>query len=652
MPHAMPRFLANPWLLAVSVCLLASPAFGQPAESGSPRTSLGVRQQRVEHMLLEMELKFKSLAQTLQESEPERADKLVGALQESKKLLLADRMANITAMLNEARLDSATTEQKKILSDLRSLIRLLLEDDQKNPLQEWEQLQVWRGQLEDIQNEQKATRRESDKRLHPDSALRDLDAQIAAVEALLEKQQKLNTLTETARQAGPQQLTPLTPQQDALRQQTDDVAAQIAAAGANREGAPPVVMPAPSTDPPAASDPPEPGQTEPPQPEPGQPATGPSESGQQALQNASQHQQSAAAGLQQGQGAIAGDGQKKATEELERALAELRGERGRIAMLPPQSLPELAEQQAETADKTARLKDEMQQRGAGGSSPGGGSMPPGGKKPPGQKHVEQAQQAMEKAASDLRSDQGEQAADEQEQALRELEKAIAEIEKRLAQLREETQVERLARLEQRFREMLARQQAATAKTAEMEKLLLEAGSLKRSDRLLIVGLAKEERALAESAFQAYDILIEDGASVVFPSIVNALRVDLEQTAALLDGLKTDDYTQAVQEEIETTLAELISALEKAQRQKKSDQESSSGGGEQQQPPLLPNSAELKLLMSAQMRINRLTRALEKVRGDAPLDEASRLTAESIAARQEEVANLTERILQRIQPPTP
>jgi len=328
-------------------------------------------------------------------------------------------------------------------------------------------------------------------------------------------------------------------------------------------------------------------------------------------------------------------------KELNNALAELKKERRRVASLPPEAREELAKDQDKTADKTAKLAEEAGKQGSeGGQSPSG-------RPKPGQKQLQQAQQAMQQASGDLREDDPEGAERKQEEAIRQLEKALQEIEERLAQLREETQVERLARLEQRFREMLARQQEVNSKTIELDSKRSE--TLTRIERRAVSALAVEERELVEQAYQAYDILLEDGTSVVFPTIVDGLRSDLERVSELLEESRTGEFTQALQKEVETTLVEMIEALKKAKQQKK-DGEGGGGGGQGGEPPLLPGSAELKLLRSSQMRVNRLTQSFEKERPEKAedLDDTLKRQLDSITRRQSEITVLTERIMERLQ----
>jgi len=74
-------------------------------------------------------------------------------------------------------------------------------------------------------------------------------------------------------------------------------------------------------------------------------------------------------------------------------------------------------------------------------------------------------------------------------------------------------------------------------------------------------------ALAGKAQQAWTIILDDGTSVVFPEIVQQLRDDLRQSGKWLGEARTDSLETGLQDEIETTLKELIEALEKARQPK-------------------------------------------------------------------------------------
>ena len=73
-----------------------------------------------------------------------------------------------------------------------------------------------------------------------------------------------------------------------------------------------------------------------------------------------------------------------------------------------------------------------------------------------------------------------------------------------------------------------------------------------------------------------------------------------------------------------------------------------GGGNpnENQEPLLPNSAELKMLKSMQLRVNRLTEAFETDRGDQPLTESEKKDVANISTMQRDVAEMTLEIVER------
>jgi hypothetical protein len=199
--------------------------------------------------------------------------------------------------------------------------------------------------------------------------------------------------------------------------------------------------------------------------------------------------------------------------------------------------------------------------------------------------------------------------------------------------------------------MLARQQAATIGTAALEtaKQKTVDKRLSRRDRLTLKKYVEEELALSEKAQQALEIILEDGTSVVFPKVVERLRDDLARVSGKLDEEETGGYTHVMQKEIETTLEELIEALKKAQEQKQGGGGGGGGGGgnpNENEEPLLPNSAELKMLKSMQLRVNRLTEAFDTNRGEKALDESMKKDVANISAMQREVAEMTLEIVER------
>lgn len=377
------------------------------------------------------------------------------------------------------------------------------------------------------------------------------------------------------------------------------------------------------------------------------------EPGQKPLEEAANKQKSAEQKLGEGKGKAAEGDEKAAIDELNKALAELKKEQARIASLPPEPGEELAKKQDETGEKTNKLGEEMKQSEAGGGQ-GGKPGEPGeggeGEPSPGSEKVQEAKEEMKQASKDLRKKDPKEASKKQKKAAKDLKQARDEIEERLAQLRKEMQLEKLAALEARFQQMLDLQKPLTIATAELDKARGAAnppGKLTRTQRLALKKSAEDERAIAELAQKALDIIIEDGTSVVFAHVTGQLRDDLRGVGVLLDDEGTGPYVQDQQKEIERTLAELIEALQKAQKQEEESEGEGEGEGEQGEDnePLLPNSAELKLLKAAQLRVNRRTTSFDTVR-PAELTPVLKTEVRNIAQRQEEVVQMTEEMSER------
>ncbi len=702
------------------------------AQEGSGRgTALGVRQQRVERMVSEIERKFKALAQALKETEPERADRLLEALKESRELQLNGRMTEIVKLLDQSQLDSALGGQQQALVDIRKLLALLLneQNDREKALEESERLEKFRQQIENILQDQIKQKMEADRTANKDKTLGELEAQIKAVEELIQKQKAVNEETQEARGGAASKLGPVTEKQRQVKDETGKAADAMsggepreeaqeetpadeadpnspesksgaAKSGEAGKGKPGEPKSAPNegekkagepTEGEKASEEPtegeksdaekssgdkaggekskggksggkksdgkksdgssqgggeqpegseseqndegktdESGEKKPPRAKPQLPA-------EQALRSAKQNQQKAESQLNKGKPRAAGQDQEKALEDLQKALSELKNDRDRIASLPPEAFKQMAEKQTDTSEQTKQLHAEMKQ----GKQQDGKSD---GKPSAGSDAVAKAQQQMDQAAGDLDSQDPSSASRKQAKAIKELEKALQEIEERLAQLREETQLEKLARLEARFKEMLVRQKEASKQTIDLHAKRDSNGELSRIERLAVGKVSAEEQALAEAAQQAYDIIVEDGTSVVFPEIVGQLRDDLASVGKMIASQKTDPYVQSQQREIEISLEELIEALKKAQSQKESGGGGGGGGGGDQ--PLLPSSAELKLLRFSQLRINRRTEAFDKNRPTGELADDLRGEMQNISKRQQDVSDMTLRILER------
>ena len=322
----------------------------------------------------------------------------------------------------------------------------------------------------------------------------------------------------------------------------------------------------------------------------------------------------------------------------------MKKEKRRIESLPPEALKDLADKQRRTRDKAMELVEKMNDAPKS-KQEGDQGQESGSQQTPGQQQMEAASESMKQAAKNLDDGNTDQAQNDQKQAQQKMEEALDEIEERLNQLREETREEKLARLEARFREMYDRQKVASAMTIDLDDKKVNLGPLNRRDQLLLLRVATDELEISEVGQQAYDLLLEDGTSVVFPEALQDLRADLDRVAALLYEEQTNRLTQLLQKEIEAGILDLLDSLEEAKNEEESSGGGGGGGGGGDQP-LLKKSAELKILRMQQQRLNRRTRRVEQLRGGDVPDETLDREVNQSAETQIKLLEMTERLMEK------
>ena len=677
-------------LLAIGLLLAAFtlpvPTIANDAKSdGAAKAgadSVAIRQERVVHMMGELEDKFRSLASTLEKTEPEQAKRLITALNKSKEELIQPRLKTIVEKMKTGEFEYTTEvdgkritrnimqDQEDIVNSLKALAQLLTEDPSEldEKLREMRELEKFKVEVEKLINRENEHLTESKKAADPDAATKDLDKQIASVAKLIGKQEDVIKKTGAAREKGVHEVNKVTKDQKDVRKETEDAKKDVAGKESQegKEGTEGGDKPGEAGGKPgeAGGKPGEAGGK--PGEAGGKPGeaggqsggesggeSGPKPPGQEPLEKAIAAQKAAEKDLADGKGKQAEQNEKVALDNLKKALDDLKKERDRIAKLPPEHNDAMAKAQDKTGDDTGDLAKKMAQ--AKSSSPGGASGQPGseggeggegGEGAPGTEDVQQAQQQMQQAAKKLGEKDPKSAQKPQKDAVDKLKKAREEIEKRLAQLRKEMQEELLAALEARFREMLNKQKPVTLETASLDGIRKQR-EWKRAEKLNCAKLGQEEKFIGSLADVALQIIKEDGTTIVFPRIVERLRDDLYAVSERLKAEQTDGYTQDLQLEIERTLQDLIEALQRAQEV--SDQSPPPGEspppGQPQPQPLVPNSAELKLIKNAQLRVNRLTTSFDKNRpSDMGPNDAK--AVKDIARRQEDVHQMAEDIVER------
>jgi hypothetical protein len=320
---------------------------------------------------------------------------------------------------------------------------------------------------------------------------------------------------------------------------------------------------------------------------------------------------------------------KKKLEEFEKALKKL-------IKLP--DYDKMAKKQDTTAKKTEDLLKKMKQQGGGqqGDAQGG---------TPGQQGVEGAKKAMQRASRNLRGRSARRANKDQKEALERLEKAREELEDALRQLREEEQLMLLEALERRLVRMLQKQTKIHKETLSLNIRLREAQKAgKKAPRAVVDKghqLGDGEAELSVAAEKILEILREEGTTVVIPDVMEDMRKDLDTLAKRLRKLAAGEYTQQIQQDVMETLRELIEVIkEELERRQGGGQQREAGEGDPEEN-LLPTSAELKMLKSLQLRVNKRTSTFDRMRQK---EERDRLR---IAEKQEAVGTLTRTMADRL-----
>lgn len=582
----------------------ADPAVEIASEQAS-ESALGARQKRIGRLMVELEQQFVDLSSKLEEENPDQASKLGEAYKRARKMLLQQRMDAIAALLDSSKLENASVEQDKMLSDIRLLLAYLLtEDDLERLTKDIEELEGWQREIDRLARAERDLKNESDTLADKDAALKQLDGEAARIEELLERQAAAAAAAKDAfeKKAGLDELDRQADAQDALQRDTGQAAERLAEARGS-ENAP----------------------------------------GAAPLREAAMSQQSATQQLGVGDPAGAMQAQEQAAASLQEALQQLRQERARVEAMNEDSNAGLAEQQDDTNEQTGQLGQQMQQS----------SQAQAQEVQQAKQGMQAAQGAMSQASQNLNQKQPDEASPRQQEAIEKLQQSREELQKRIDALRDEAVNAQLAQLELLFKNMLERQQIASAGTRDLDaRRAANEGRLARADRLVLGRLAKDETGLAETAAEAEALLVEDGTSIVFKSIVGNLRTALENVAELMGDQRTGEFVQGAQVEIEATLEELIAALENAQDSpnENQQQQNADGSPNNREQSLLPPAAELKLLRLSQLRINRQTRAFAGELASKPIDAMLERQFDDVAAAQGGIRDMAREMAKLYPPP--
>jgi hypothetical protein len=258
------------------------------------------------------------------------------------------------------------------------------------------------------------------------------------------------------------------------------------------------------------------------------------------------------------------------------------------------------------------------------------------------KKLRSAEDRMKQAKKKLDETQRKGATEEQRKAERELEQAKAELERILRQLREEELERTLMQLAARFRKMLEMQTAIYEGTMRLDKI---PEKLRTHDHEIeSARLSRQESQILVEVEKALLLLHEEGSSVAFPEAIEQMRDDMRQVTERLAALKVEKITQGLEKDIIAALEEAIGTLEQSLKdleKKKTPKGQQPAAGDPDEMPLVDKIAELKMIRSLQLRINKRTQRYgEMIEGEQAETPDLLKALDGLADRQQRVYKAT------------
>ena len=649
-PPALLLIVAVALLPAIAGYSLAQEDSGKAADTPARKAGearvreLGkVKQAEALRNLQRLEAIMQKLTARPDDRDPGNSVRLRDAFSLSREIQIRETMQQILAFIEAGKLDRAVQLQKKVESDLQTVLDLLLEKelDPRKLLKEIRRVRKILEELDQVIEEETSEKIDSEEAEQAGADAAALKKTLARLEELVRKEKGIELDSSAA--ADQEALKGLGNRQAGIRKQTGELLEEDIER--TRKG----LERALEDDHDDHDHPPgEPHEDE--EKHERQPAEAGKILDQGKMKQALEAMKSAEAALagkgQDGKAqasAKAAEARKALEEAVGSSRQELEESRNN------RDFPSLKKEQDGTKQKTQDLLEKLSKRVPGVFSPEGGI--------PGKGDVAKASEKMSSASESLSGAKAGKAAGQQEEAVEELEKGREKVEDTLEALQEAFRNQLIAYLKEKFTYMLAQQKSATSSTRSLDLKLralnLAAGGkqpeIDIKDRQLAKRLAASELKLSTVCDDVLDVLSEDGTTLVFPEIVVELKADLEQTGGLLDNLQTGASTRMIQKDIEDTVSEVLAALEEAA--KKPPPPSPNKGREKKNQnssaPLLAKSAELKMVRALQLRINRRTSRFDTSRKSVDLSNEARSHLREIGRKQKEVEKLLRRIARSI-----
>ncbi len=641
--------LVSPLALAQNVPPAeAKPAEAAPADSGK---ELEQQQKQLATQYAKLEELFIRMSELEATTNPTRASLLMQAAQMSKQLATQQRLLQAGDLLAKGQFSRAIPEQEASRENLKKLLELLQSENRSSRLKdERKRLEDVLKDIRRIENIQRATRGRTESGQDREAAAndqRDLEQQLGNSEKDLQSEDsKGNSSKEGSSDES---------------KSTD----KPSKSGDSKEGDPKK----PDTKDPNAKDSESEKPDSPQSPDsPGKESKDSDGKGSESKGNDSKDSQGKDS---QGKGADPKDTDPKDMDATKPESGDLKDAQSKDGdSKPTDSKPTDAKptdaKPTDAKPTDAKPTDAKQPESSDNSSDEGSeesgedsdeSKPSAGKPPSreeqARKRVQRARKRMQQAEKKLREDKRKDAIEEQQKAEEELQKAIAELERILTQLREEEIERALVDLETRLKRMYDLEKTIRDQTEKLANLTGE-----DKDRQLEIQANKlsiEQMKVVMEGQRALLLLQDEGSSQAFPEALEQVNRDAQMVAKQLVAADVSSNTQGIQDEVLGALEEMLESLKQVQKKREEQKQEQQGGGQQgggnpEDQPLVDKLAELRLIKTLQLRINRRTDRLANESnssndlvgevGDPQLREQ----VQELSTRQQKIQDVTREIL--------
>lgn len=274
---------------------------------------------------------------------------------------------------------------------------------------------------------------------------------------------------------------------------------------------------------------------------------------------------------------------------------------------------------------------------------------PAAENTPGRKQIQDANEYQKQAEKDIAQEKNQEASAKQDKAVDELEKARKKLEEILRQLREEELERLLAALQSRCERMLQMQIEVYEGTVRVDKAIHDNADRKptRVNEQKSLQLSDQEEKIVSEANKAIALLQAEGSAVAFPEVFYQVRDDMKHVARRLGKVDPGTVTQVIEQDIITTLKDMVEALKKARQEMDAKKGQPQPPGPPQNQKLIDILAELKMIRSMQIRVNSRTETYARQyvdkEGEQTKDPDIQKELNDLAKRQQKIFEVTDKL---------